>query len=45
MYLCLPMTTTTVVETSVANNSLFKDYPHLEDHPKQITFFLNFRIS
>ena len=26
-----------VVETSVTNNSLSKDYPHLDDHAKQIT--------
>ena len=31
------MTTTQVVEMSVTNNSLPKDYPHLEDHAKQIT--------
>ena len=31
------MTTAQVVETSVTNNSLSKDYPHLDDHVKQIT--------
>ena len=31
------MTTAQVVETSVTNNSLSKDYPHLDDHAKQDT--------
>ena len=31
------MTTAQVVETSVTNNSVPKDYPHPEDHAKQIT--------
>ena len=31
------MTTAQVVETSVTNNSLSKDYPHLDDHAKQIS--------
>ena len=31
----LKMTTTQVVETSVTNNGLSKDYPHPEDHAKQ----------
>ena len=31
------MTTAQVIETSVTNNSLSKDYPYLEDHAKQIT--------
>ena len=30
------MTTAHVVKTSVTNNSLSKDYPHPEDHAKQI---------
>ena len=35
--LTLKMTTTRVVETSVTNNSLcIKDYPHPDDHSKQI---------
>ena len=33
--LTLKMTTTLVVEPSVTNNSLPKDYPHLDDHAKQ----------
>ena len=36
LYLTLVMTTAQVVETSVTNNSLFKDYPHLDNHAKQI---------
>ena len=36
LHLTLKMTTTLVVETSVTNNSLSKDYPHLDDHAKQI---------
>ena len=32
----LKMTTTQVVEMSVTNNSLSKDYSHLDDHAKQI---------
>ena len=31
------MTTAQVVETSVTNNSLSKDYPHPDDHAKEIT--------
>ena len=31
------MTTAQVVETSATNNSLSKDYPHPDDHSKQIT--------
>ena len=31
------MTTAQVVEMSVTNNSLSKDYPHPDDHAKQIT--------
>ena len=37
LYLTLKMTTAEVVETSVTNNSLSEDYPHLDDHAKQIT--------
>ena len=33
----LKMTSAQVVETSVTNNSLSKDYLHLNDHAKQIT--------
>ena len=36
LHLTLKMTTTQVVETSVTNNSLSKDYPHPDDHTKQI---------
>ena len=32
------MTTAQVVETSVTNNSLSEDYPHPDDHAKQICF-------
>ena len=35
-HLTLKMTTAQVVETSVTNSSLSKDYPHLDDHTKQI---------
>ena len=35
--LILKMTTAQVVETSVTNNSLSKDYPHPDDHAKQIS--------
>ena len=31
------MTTTQVVETSLINNSLPKEYPHPDDHGRQIT--------
>ena len=31
------MTTTQVVKTSVINNSLSEDYPHLDDHTRQTT--------
>ena len=37
LHLTLKMTTAQVVETSVTNNSLSKDYPHPDDHTKQIT--------
>ena len=37
LHLTLKMTTAQVVETSVTNNSLSKDYPHLHDHDKPIT--------
>ena len=33
----LKMSTVEVVETSVANNSLSRDYLHPDDHTKQIT--------
>ena len=32
----LKMTTAQVVDTSVTNNNLSKDYPHTDDHAKQI---------
>ena len=38
LQLTLKMTTTQVVETSVTNNSLSKDYPDPDDHAKQITY-------
>ena len=34
------MTTAQVVETSVTNNSLSKDYLHPDDHAKQLIFLL-----
>ena len=37
LHLTLKMTTAQVVETSVTNNSLSKDYPHPDDHAKQVT--------
>ena len=37
LLLTLKMTTAQVVETSVANSNLSKDYLHLDDHAKQIT--------
>ena len=37
LHLTLKMTTSQVVETSVTNNSLSKDYLHPDDHAKQIT--------
>ena len=37
LHLTLKMTTAQVVKTSVTNNSLSKDYPHPDDHAKQIT--------
>ena len=41
LHLTLKMTTAQVVETSVTNNSLSKDYPHKDDHAKlQITTVL-----
>ena len=39
LHLTLKMTTAQVVETSVTNNSLSKDYPHLDNRAKQITAF------
>ena len=36
IHLTLKMTTAQVVETSVINNSLSKDYPHPDDHARQI---------
>ena len=37
LHLTLKMTTAQVVETSVTNSSLSKDYLHPDDHAKQIT--------
>ena len=36
LHLTLKMTTAEVVETSLTNNSLTEDYPHPDDHGKQI---------
>ena len=41
--LTLKMTTAQVIETSVTNNSLSKDYLCLDDHAKQITDSLGFK--
>ena len=38
LLLTLKLTTAQVVETSVTNNSLSKDYPHPDDHTKLIPF-------
>ena len=43
LHLTLKMTTAQVVKTSVTNNSLSKDYPHPDDHAKQITDTPGFR--
>ena len=43
LHLNLKMTTTQVVETSVTNNSLSKDYPHSDDHAKPITDIPGFK--
>ena len=40
LHLNLKMTTAQVVEMSVTNNSLSKDYLHPDDHAKQITYFM-----
>ena len=37
LHLTLKMTTAQVVETSVTNSSLFKDYLHPDDHVQQIS--------
>ena len=37
-HLTLKMTTAQVVKMSVTNNSLSKDYPHLDDQAKQINY-------
>ena len=37
LYLTLKMTTAQIVEMSVTNNSLSKDYPHPDDHTRQTT--------
>ena len=39
LHLILKMTTAQVVATSVTNNSLSKDYPHADDHAKEITMY------
>ena len=39
LHLTPKMTTAQVVETLVTNNSLSKDYPHLDDHTQQIIAF------
>ena len=37
LHLTLKMTTAQVVEMSVTNNSLSKDYPHPDNHTRQTT--------
>ena len=37
--LTLKMTTTRVVKTSVTNDNLSKDYPHPDNHTKQINIY------
>ena len=39
LHLTLKMTTAQVVATSVTNNSPSKDYPHPDDHAKEITVY------
>ena len=39
------MTSAQVVETSVTNNSLSKDYPHQDDHAKQILLLLSNQVE
>ena len=39
LHLTLKMTTAQVVKMSVTNNSLSKDYPHLDDQAKQINYY------
>ena len=41
--LTLKMTTAHEVEMTVTNNSLSKDYPHLDDHAKQTTDIPGFK--
>ena len=41
LHLTLKMTTAQVVETSVTNNSLSKDYLHPEDHDKPLTVYVH----
>ena len=43
--LTLKMTSAQVVETSVTNNSLSKDYPHQDDHAKQILLLLSNQVE
>ena len=44
LHLTLKMTTAQVVETSVTNNSLSKDYPHLDDNARQTTDTPGFKL-
>ena len=41
----LKMTTTQAVKTSVSNNSLSQDYPHRDDHAKQLSLLVLCKIS
>ena len=41
----LKMTTAQVVETSVTNNSLSKDYSHLDDHTRHLTKTLHVTLK
>ena len=45
LHLTLKMTTAQVVKTSVTNNSLSKDYPHPDDHAKQIRAYGQLPVS
>ena len=44
LHLTLTITTAQVIETSITKNSLSKDYPHPEDHAKQIKLLLTTRL-
>ena len=42
LHLSLKTTTALEVKTSVTNNSLSKDYLHLDDHTKKISYYANY---